>query len=73
MHLKVQAKHFYDYTLHFMEVSVNGPFQESTFKITNITLLIVDSPDSPTAQNIKSRLSNALMGKYEWPIDPFFS
>ena len=72
VHLKVQVKHFYDFVLHFIEVSVNGPFQEPTFKIRKITLLIVEGPDSPTAQNIKSCLNNALMEKYELSMDHFF-
>ena len=71
VHLKVQGKHFYDFNLHFMEVSVNGPLQGPTFKIRNIALLIVEGPDSPTAQNIKICLNNALMKKYELSMDHF--
>ena len=72
VHLKVQGKHFYDFILHSIEVGDNGPFQEPTFKIRNIILLIVEVPDSPTAQNIKSRLNNALLEKYELSMDQFF-
>ena len=72
VHLKVQGKHFYDFTLYFMEVSDNGPFQKPTFKIRNITLLVVEMPNSPTTKNIKSFLSNTLMVKYELSMDHFF-
>ena len=61
LHLKVQGKHFYDFTLHFKDVSVNGLFQEPNFQIRNIILLIVEGSGSLKDQNIKSCSNNILI------------
>ena len=72
VYLKVQGKHFYDFILHFMEVNVNGPFQEPIFKIRNLRLLILEGSDSPTAQNVKNYLNDALVEKYKFSMADFF-
>ncbi len=41
VHLKVQGKHFYDFTLHYMEISNKGPFDGAIYNVRNMTLLML--------------------------------
>ena len=52
VHLKVQGKHFYDSTLHFLEVKDKRPFSGLQFEIPNVTLLLREEPEQPNANNI---------------------
>ena len=53
VHLNVQGKHFYDFKLHFLEVKDKGPFSGVQFEIPNETLLLLEEPEQPNANNIR--------------------
>ncbi len=72
VHLKVQGKLFYDFTLHYMEINNKGPFDSSLFNMKNVTLLLIEGLETPSAQNIKNCLNAALLDKYELSMDHFF-
>ena len=56
VHLKVQGKHLYDFTAHYIDVNEKGPFDDVKFEIKNVTLFLVEVPDSPSAKNIRITL-----------------
>ncbi len=69
VHLKVQSKHFYDFTLHFVRLQRKGPFQDVSFEVRTVTLLLVQGPDEPSAKNIRACPGNALIAKYEISLE----
>ncbi len=71
MHLRFQGKHFYDFSIHFMEMKEEGPFRTVEFYIRAVTLLLEEGPDIPSASNIRSCLNRALIEKYEISLDDF--
>ena len=71
VHLKVKGKHYYDFTVHYMEVDTKKLFDEPVFRICNLTLLLVGSPPVPNARNIRDALNIALLEKYEIGLDYF--
>ena len=72
VHLKVHGNHYYDFTHHYLEINKNGLFENAEFAMRNKTLFLVESPDSPTAKNIRDWLNRALLEKYELTLDHFF-
>ena len=42
IHLKVQEKHFYDFTLDYIETEKNTSFQEANFVIRTETLAFIE-------------------------------
>ena len=65
VHLKVQEKHYYDFTVHYTKVSDVGPFQKVQSTVRTETLLIVEVASHPNAAQIKKCLNDALNLKYE--------
>ncbi len=55
-----------------MEITNKWPFDGPQYNLKNMTLLFVEGPDAPNAQNIKSCLNAALLDKYELSMDHFF-
>ena len=71
VHLKVQGKHYFDFTLHFMDIQEKGRFSKVEFKIRNVTLLVTEAPDHPNAKNIRQCINAALVHKYGTTMDFF--
>ncbi len=71
IHLRIQGKHFHDFTSYFIEVKEKGPFYGIQFVIRNVTLLLVDRSDQPNARNIQNCLNSALVQKFETSLDQF--
>ncbi len=45
VHLKLQSKNFYNFTLHFTEIKAKGPFENEGFNIRTIMLFLVEGPE----------------------------
>ena len=71
VHLKLQRKHYYDFTLNFLEVKENGPFSDDSFFLQHVTLLLIDIPAIASAWNIGKALNDALVQKYNTLLDKF--
>ena len=71
VHLKVKGRHFYDFTVHYVEVDTKKSFDEPVFRIRNLTLLLVESPPVPHTRNTRDALNIALLEKYEIGLDYF--
>ena len=69
--LKVQDKHYYDFKLHCIVIRCKGPFENVKFELRNRTILPVEAPDSPSANNIKTNIRSVLNRKYGLSIDLF--
>ena len=71
IHLKVQGKRYFDSTLHFMDIQEKGRFSKVEFKIRNVTLLLTEAPDQPSAKSIRQCVNAALVPKYGTTMDFF--
>ena len=71
VHLKLQRKHYYDFTPRFLEVKENGPFSGVSFFLRNVTLLPIESPAIASACNIRKALNDALLQNYNTLLDSF--
>ncbi len=69
VHLKMEGKHFYGFTLQFMTLQNKGPFEGVAFEIRTVTLLVVQGPEEPKAINIRACLNNAMIAKCEMSMD----
>jgi len=68
--LKLQRKHYYDFTLYFMDIiKPKNLREEVSFGIKNTTILLVEGPDSATAVNIRNTLDVNLKKYYGIGID----
>ena len=63
--LKMQGKHYYDFTPSFMKIVNKGPFVEQQYQTRNVTIFLAEGPDQPNARNIKKCLNDALTLRYE--------
>ncbi len=71
VYLKVNGKHFYDFTVHYISVKEKSPLADAEFEIKTRTLLIFEGADSPTASNIRTCFNVSLLQKYEISIEYF--
>ncbi len=71
VHLKLQGKHFYDFTVHFMEIDGIGPFENVRSNIRTMTLFLVEGMNLPNAANIRGSINEALLDKYETTLHKF--
>ena len=71
VHLKVQRKHYYDFTLHLLEVKDNSPFSDVSLFLQNFTLPLIEDTVIASACNIRKALNNSLLQKYNTLLDTF--
>ena len=69
--MKVQGKHYNDFTLHSIRTRSKGPFKSVKYGLKNRTLPLIEGPDSPSANNMKPNINAALMDKYKLSMDCF--
>ena len=63
VHLKANANHYLDFTVHFMCIKRDNAQDEPTFPIENKWLMLVEGPEVPRARNIRQKLEVALLRK----------
>ena len=57
VHLKVQGKNYYDFTLHHIVTRSEVPFENVIFELKNKKLLFVEVPDTASANNMKANIN----------------
>ncbi len=67
----MQRKHYYDFTLPYLEVVEKGPFASARFKIKNTTSVLTERIDEPSTKNIRSTINTPLIQEYEGVTDFF--
>ena len=70
-HLRMHGKHYFNFTFHFIKMNEKGPFSNVQFMLKNVALALVEGPDYPNVQSIKSCLNEALINKYSNRFDFF--
>ena len=71
VHHKSKGKHLYDFNVPFMEIKYKGSFEILRFNIRTMTLFLVEVPDHPNAANIRRKIYDALLDKYETRLYTF--
>jgi len=66
LHLKLQGRHYYDLTIHHMNIHKKAVVTEGTeFTIKTTTILFLEGPEKPTASNIIQLLDTNLQQQYK--------
>lgn len=73
VHLKVHGKHFYDFTIHIMEIIETVTSDEMKFRNSDVTFQLVKRTSVPNARNIRETLNDAIIQKYEVILHYFIS
>ncbi len=69
VNLTVQNKHYYDFTLHYAKNERSNVLcGTSKVGICNQTIVLIDSPSVPSAENLSSAIDNALEENYRVPM-----
>ena len=71
VHLKVNGKYLYDFTVHFTCVKQKDVHELHVFEVKNKTILLVESMLFRNAINVHEKLKIALLQKYQKSLDTF--
>jgi len=70
VHLKVQGKHYYDFTVHHIDIVRANPFLDKPeFNMKTTTVLFVEGPTVGNAVNIRGLLDTNLQREYGTSFD----
>ena len=73
VHLKVQRKHFYDFTYYIIGVTERAIVADVSFVVRNYTMCLVEGPSVPDIRNILEKLNETLSEEHKVTLDDFMS
>lgn len=68
---RFEGKCFYDFMLNCQHAKGKGPFADVVFEILAGNLMFIEVPEVPTTKNIRARLNEAFLLKYEMSPNQF--